>query len=61
MLAIGLTAILTLALTLFAMQTAFDFTAMGGVLLVLTLVLTIAGVILIGLSVGIKKLMQEVK
>ena len=32
--AVGITSILVIALTVFAWQTKFDFTAMGGVLLV---------------------------
>ena len=34
LMAVGITSILVIALTVFAWQTKFDFTAMGGVLLV---------------------------
>ncbi len=38
LMAIGITVVLVVALTLFAWQTKFDFTAMGGVLLVSTVI-----------------------
>ena len=36
--AVGITSILVIALTVFAWQTKFDFTAMGGVLLVSSII-----------------------
>ena len=44
MMAIGITVILVLSLTLFAMQTKIDFTAMGGILLVALLSLMLFGI-----------------
>lgn len=46
MLAVGICAIVTLGLTLFAFQTKIDFTMMGGVLFVATLILMIFGIVL---------------
>ncbi|KAJ2943574.1 hypothetical protein O0L34_g16683 [Tuta absoluta] len=47
MMAVGITAAICLALTLFAFQTRFDFTMMGGVLLVCAVVLMLFGIIAI--------------
>uniref|UniRef100_A0A1E1W7J0 Protein lifeguard 1 n=1 Tax=Pectinophora gossypiella TaxID=13191 RepID=A0A1E1W7J0_PECGO len=47
MMAVGITAAVCLALTLFALQTKWDFTVMGGVLLVCTVVLLLFGIIAI--------------
>nr|BAN20562.1 nmda receptor glutamate-binding chain [Riptortus pedestris] len=44
MLAMGMTAAITLGLTLFAFQTKIDFTACGGALLALLLILLIGGI-----------------
>ena len=44
MMAIGITVILVLALTIFAMQTKIDFTAWGGILLVALLCLMLFGI-----------------
>lgn len=46
MLAVGICAVVTLGLTLFAFQTKIDFTMMGGVLLAATLILMIFGIVL---------------
>ena len=43
MMAVGVTAAVCLALTIFAMQTKWDFTVMGGALLVATIVLLLFG------------------
>ncbi|XP_013172564.1 PREDICTED: protein lifeguard 1-like isoform X1 [Papilio xuthus] len=45
MMAVGITAVICLTLTLFAMQTKYDFTAMGGILLCATVVLLLFGLI----------------
>ncbi|KPJ10125.1 Glutamate [NMDA] receptor-associated protein 1 [Papilio machaon] len=45
MMAVGITAAICLTLTLFAMQTKYDFTAMGGILLCATVVLLLFGLI----------------
>ncbi|EDW81683.1 uncharacterized protein Dwil_GK19213 [Drosophila willistoni] len=47
LLAVGITAILCLALTLFALQTKYDFTASGGILLCCLVILTIFGIVAI--------------
>jgi len=47
LIAVGITAGVTLGLTLFAMQTKIDFTACGGVLFALLVILMIAGIIMI--------------
>ncbi|CAH2237557.1 jg9810 [Pararge aegeria aegeria] len=47
MMAVGITAAVCLALTLFAVQTKWDFTAMGGILLCATVVLLLFGIIAI--------------
>ncbi|XP_046968526.1 protein lifeguard 1-like isoform X1 [Vanessa cardui] len=47
MMAVGLTAAVCLALTLFAFQTKWDFTVMGGALLCATVVLLIFGIVAI--------------
>ncbi|XP_072947828.1 protein lifeguard 1-like isoform X2 [Epargyreus clarus] len=47
LMAVGITAAICLALTLFAMQTRFDFTVMGGALLCATVVLLLFGLIVI--------------
>ncbi|XP_045525732.1 protein lifeguard 1-like isoform X4 [Pieris brassicae] len=47
MMAVGITAAICLALTLFAMQTKWDFTAMGGILLCATVILLLFGLIAI--------------
>ncbi|BET03229.1 glutamate NMDA receptor-associated protein 1-like [Nesidiocoris tenuis] len=46
LLAVGICAIVTLGLTIFAFQTKIDFTMMGGVLFVATLILMIFGIVL---------------
>lgn len=43
--AVGLTAVICIALTLFAFQTKWDFTVMGGGLFVAVIVLMIVGII----------------
>lgn len=43
--AVGITAVVCLALTLFALQTKWDFTVMGGVLLVILVVFVLFGFI----------------
>ncbi|OQV18840.1 putative Protein lifeguard 1 [Hypsibius exemplaris] len=45
--AVGIVAAITLALTLFALQTKWDFTAMGGALLVVLVVLLVFGIMAI--------------
>ncbi|XP_068618824.1 protein lifeguard 1-like isoform X2 [Battus philenor] len=45
MMAVGITAAICLTLTIFAMQTKYDFTAMGGILLCATIVLLLFGII----------------
>ncbi|XP_055330852.1 protein lifeguard 1-like [Paramacrobiotus metropolitanus] len=45
LLAVGIVAAITLALTLFAMQTKYDFTTMGGMLLVMLVVFVLFGII----------------
>lgn len=45
MMAVGITAAVCLALTLFAFQTKWDFTAMGGVLLCAAVILLLFGII----------------
>ncbi|OWR54126.1 hypothetical protein KGM_210310 [Danaus plexippus plexippus] len=47
MMAVGITAAVCLALTIFAMQTKWDFTMMGGALIVATVVLLIFGIVAI--------------
>lgn len=47
MIAIGITAVVCLCLTLFAFQTKWDFTVMGGVLMVAVVVLMIFGILCI--------------
>lgn len=47
MMAVGVTAAVCLALTLFAFQTRWDFTVMGGVLLCATVVLLLFGIVAI--------------
>ncbi|XP_038223304.1 protein lifeguard 1-like isoform X1 [Zerene cesonia] len=47
MMAVGITAAICLTLTLFAMQTKWDFTAMGGILLCATVILLLFGLIAI--------------
>nr|CAD7437719.1 unnamed protein product [Timema bartmani]CAD7451940.1 unnamed protein product [Timema tahoe] len=47
MMAVGLTAAVCLGLTLFAFQTKWDFTAMGGILLVCAIILLIFGIVAI--------------
>ena len=47
LIALGITAGVTLGLTLFAFQTKIDFTACGGVFLALLLILFIAGIAMI--------------
>ncbi|XP_050351761.1 protein lifeguard 1-like isoform X1 [Nymphalis io] len=47
MMAVGLTAAVCLALTLFAFQTKWDFTVMGGALLCATVILLIFGIVAI--------------
>ncbi|CAK1544880.1 unnamed protein product [Leptosia nina] len=47
MMAVGITAAICLTLTIFAMQTKYDFTAMGGILLCATVVLLLFGLIAI--------------
>lgn len=44
LLAVGITAVVTLSLTIFAFQTKWDFTTMGGVLFVSVIVLMILGI-----------------
>lgn len=46
LLAVGITALICFSLTAFAFQTKVDFTAMGGVLLILVIILMVAGIIL---------------
>merc|ERR1739844_113844 len=46
LIAVGITAGVTLGLTLFAFQTKIDFTACGGMLCALLMILMIAGIIL---------------
>ncbi|KAL5286868.1 hypothetical protein ACFFRR_008081 [Megaselia abdita] len=45
MLAVGITAAVCLALTIFALQTKFDFTAMGGILLAAAVIFMIFGLV----------------
>lgn len=45
--AVGITAAVCLALTLFAFQTRWDFTVMGGVLFVAVIILMLFGIIAI--------------
>lgn len=45
MMAVGITAAVCLALTLFAFQTKYDFTVMGGILLVAVVILLIFGIV----------------
>lgn len=47
LMAVGITTVICLALTLFAFQTKWDFTVMGGMLLVLLIVLFIFGIVAI--------------
>lgn len=47
MMAVGITAAVCLGLTLFAFQTKWDFTVMGGVLFVAVLILLILGIVAI--------------
>ncbi|CAH0730018.1 unnamed protein product, partial [Brenthis ino] len=47
MMAVGITAAVCLGLTIFAMQTKWDFTMMGGALLVATIVLLLFGIVAI--------------
>jgi protein lifeguard len=42
--AVGIVAVITLALTVFALQSKWDFTAMGGALLVVLVVLLMFGI-----------------
>jgi FtsH-binding integral membrane protein len=45
--AVGICAAVTLVLTLFAFQTKIDFTACGGILLCLLMILMVSGIIMI--------------
>lgn len=45
MIAVGITAAITLSLTIFALQTKYDFTAMGGGLLVALVCLILFGLL----------------
>lgn len=45
MLAVGITTAVCLALTLFALQTKYDFTAMGGILLAAAVIFMIFGLV----------------
>lgn len=45
MLAVGATAVVCLALTLFAMQTRFDFTVCNGVMFVATIIFMVFGLV----------------
>lgn len=45
MLAVGITAVVCFALTLFAFQTKWDFTVMGGVLFVAVIILMLMGIV----------------
>ena len=47
LIAVGITAAVTLGLTLFAFQTKIDFTACGGVLCALSIILMVAGLIVL--------------
>ncbi|XP_050351778.1 protein lifeguard 1-like isoform X1 [Nymphalis io] len=47
MIAVGITAAVCLALTLFAFQTKFDFTVMGGALVAATMILLVFGILAI--------------
>jgi protein lifeguard len=47
MLGVGITAVVCLALTLFAFQTKWDFTVMGGILFVASVILLIFGIVAI--------------
>lgn len=47
LMAVGITAAVCLALTLFAFQTKYDFTMMGGVLLVAVIILMVFGIVAI--------------
>ncbi|KAF7273532.1 protein lifeguard 1-like isoform X2 [Rhynchophorus ferrugineus] len=47
LMAVGITAAVCLALTLFAFQTKYDFTMMGGILLVATIILLVFGIVAI--------------
>ena len=58
MMAVGITAAVCLALTIFALQTKWDFTAMGGILLCATVVLLLFGIIL--MIIGTSKVMTLV-
>lgn len=47
LIAVGITAVVCLALTLFAFQTKFDFTVMGGLLLVAVIIVLVFGIMCI--------------
>lgn len=47
LIAVGITAVVCLALTLFAFQTKYDFTMMGGLLLVAVIILIVFGIMTI--------------
>lgn len=47
LMAVGITAAVCLALTLFAFQTKYDFTMMGGILLVAVIILMVFGIVAI--------------
>ncbi|XP_030766158.1 protein lifeguard 1-like isoform X3 [Sitophilus oryzae] len=47
LMAVGITAVVCLALTLFAFQTKYDFTMMGGILLVAVIILLVFGIVAI--------------
>lgn len=44
LIAVGITAVVCLSLTLFAFQTKYDFTVMGGILLVAVIILILFGI-----------------
>ena len=46
LIAVGICAVVTIALTIFAFQTKIDFTACGGILFCLLIILIVTGIIM---------------